>query len=180
MEYWLPLLHCKVLLATVKFCLSFCFPCCRWKIAADDPLIHVFARPSPTCIIPTWLLQEVNVPIIAVLWLGLFTNVVMVSFAIVAATLFPGDALHAVFIKEGLWWRTLRVAACSNINRFVSRENWLTAVRLWLIHKCKNWPILAKFSSYSESHLHSNVLSRARNCWTWHRIFLIQHTQTGK
>lgn len=132
----LQLLPCKVLLASVKFCLSIYFPCCCcWKIAADDPLIHVFAQPSPACFIPTWLLQSVNVPIITVLWLGLFTEFVMVSFVIVAATLFPGDARHAVFIKEGLGWRTLRVAACSNINRFVSGENWLNVVWWWLIHK---------------------------------------------
>lgn len=35
----------------------------------------------------------------------------MGAFVIIAATLFPGDALHVIFIKVGLGWGTLWIAA---------------------------------------------------------------------
>lgn len=39
----------------------------------------------------------------------------MVAFVIIAATLVPGNAFHVVFVKVGLGWGTLWIAACNTI-----------------------------------------------------------------
>lgn len=39
----------------------------------------------------------------------------MGAFVIIATTLVPGNALHGVFIKVGLSWWTLWIAACNTI-----------------------------------------------------------------
>lgn len=54
-----------------------------------------------------------DIPIITVLWFNFIPNAVMDAFVIIAATLFPRDALHSVFIKERPVWGTLWVAACN-------------------------------------------------------------------
>lgn len=54
-----------------------------------------------------------DIPFITVFCFNFILNVIVVAFAIIAATLFPRDTLHCVFIKERPFWGTLWVAACN-------------------------------------------------------------------
>lgn len=54
-----------------------------------------------------------GIPNVTVVRWNLFSDAVVSAFVIVTSTLFPGNTLHRVFIKErmGLW--TLWIAACN-------------------------------------------------------------------
>lgn len=54
-----------------------------------------------------------DIPFITVFCFNFILNVIVVAFAIIAATLFPRDTLHCIFIKERPFWGTLWVAACN-------------------------------------------------------------------